>query len=332
MFLAFGASISGFKKLRLVLVVDGTHLGGKYKGVFLTASGQDANFQIFPLAYAIVDSEDEESWTWFLMKLERILGDSPRLAIISDRAACIATAVKRVYPSANHGCCIVHLARNVNSRYSSKNLAQMVTAAAMAYRQRDYRDLYNKVRAQRNECGVYLGKIGVGHWSRANFPGDRYNIMTSNIAEQLNHALCEGRSSPIMELVIFIQRMMTRLFNARRKKAAKHHGMVSVEVDKEMTKNMATMSGSKVNAGTEWKCEVIVKYGGKERVNLVDKQCDCKYFDRLKIPCGHALLAADAMSVPYVSLVGHYYKTSTWRDTYYGEISPEGDPRDVDMP
>ena len=44
LFLAFGASIQGFKKLRLVLVVDGTHLGGKYKGVLLTASGQDAHF------------------------------------------------------------------------------------------------------------------------------------------------------------------------------------------------------------------------------------------------------------------------------------------------
>ena len=106
-----------------MLIVDGTHLGGKYKGVLLTTSGQDAKFQIFPLAYAIVDSEDEESWTWFLMKLERILGDSPRLAIISDRAACIEIAVKHVYPSANHGCCIVNLARNVNSRYSSKNSA-----------------------------------------------------------------------------------------------------------------------------------------------------------------------------------------------------------------
>ncbi|CAN7071087.1 unnamed protein product, partial [Brassica oleracea var. botrytis] len=69
LFLAFGASIDGFKKLCRVLVIDGTHLGGKYKGVLLTASGQDANFQIFPLAYAIVDSEDTEAWTWFLQKV-----------------------------------------------------------------------------------------------------------------------------------------------------------------------------------------------------------------------------------------------------------------------
>ena len=128
----------------------------------------------------------------------------------------------------------------------------MVTATEMVYRLGDYRDLYSKVRAQRSECGVYVGKIGVAHWSWANFPGDRYNIMTSNIVEQLNHALVEGRTSHIMELVIFIQRTMTRWFSARRKKAKKHMGMVSVEVDKEMKNNMATIKGSKVNSLTEW--------------------------------------------------------------------------------
>ena len=39
MFLAFGASIDGFRYLRRVIVVDGTHLTGKYKEVLLTASG-----------------------------------------------------------------------------------------------------------------------------------------------------------------------------------------------------------------------------------------------------------------------------------------------------
>ncbi|CAN6821755.1 unnamed protein product [Brassica oleracea] len=41
---------------------------------------------------------------------------------------------------------------NVNSRYSSKNLAKMVTSTAMAYRIGDYRDLLSKVRSQRSEC------------------------------------------------------------------------------------------------------------------------------------------------------------------------------------
>ena len=166
LFLAFGASIEGFKKLRHVLVIDGTHLSGKYKGVLLTASGQDANFQVFPLAFAIVDAENEEAWTWFLQKVERILADSKNLAIISDRAACIATAVKRIYPLAHHGCYIVHLARNVNSRFSSKGLAKLVTKAATAYRLSDYKEYFNKIRGSNSACIIYLTNIGAGQWSR----------------------------------------------------------------------------------------------------------------------------------------------------------------------
>lgn len=46
-FLSFGASIRGFQKLRHDLMVDGTHLSVKYKGVLLTASDDDAHFLIF---------------------------------------------------------------------------------------------------------------------------------------------------------------------------------------------------------------------------------------------------------------------------------------------
>ncbi|RIA05146.1 hypothetical protein BRARA_K00569 [Brassica rapa] len=138
--------------------------------------GQDANFQIFPLAFAVVDSEDEDAWTWFLQKVERILCDSPSLAIISDRAVSISNAVSKIYPQAKHGACIVHLARNVNSRFSSKNLAKMVTAAAMAHSVGEFRDYYGKIRAANSECGIYLGQIGVARWSRANFPADGVGV------------------------------------------------------------------------------------------------------------------------------------------------------------
>ncbi|WZZ08055.1 hypothetical protein YC2023_093976 [Brassica napus] len=227
---------------------------------------------------------------------------------------------------------IIGLPRNVNSRFSSKNLAKMVTAAAMAHRLRDFRNIYGKIRATNSACGVYLGKIGVARWSRANFAGERYNIMTSNIAEQLNKALLEGRGANIVELVTFIQRMMTRWFSARRKKAEKHRGVVSAEVDKQMTKNMATVRGSKINSVSSWSSEIVGKFGGKDQVMLAERKCSCKYFDDIKIPCGHAMLAADGVGVPYDTLCGHWYKTTTWRETYTGVINPDGDPRDFEIP
>ncbi|XP_033131093.1 uncharacterized protein LOC117126636 [Brassica rapa] len=296
------------------------------------SSGQDGNFPSVSFGICNSNSEDTEAWTWFLQKVERILADSSNLAIISDRATSIANAVSCVYPQAHHGFCIVHLARNVNARFSSKGLARLVTAAATAHRMRDYKNFCDKIRASNSECGIYLGKIGSARWSRTYFGGQRYNIMTSNIAEQLNNALVEGRSSPIIELVMFIQGMMTRWFSARRKKANKHRGLMTIEVDKVMTKTMALVKGSKVNSISSWSCQVVGKFGGSESVQLEQKKCTCKYFDNMKIPCGHAMIAADNIGLAYETMVGHWYKTVAWRETYAGVIRPIGDPRDESIP
>ncbi|ESQ30957.1 hypothetical protein EUTSA_v10012099mg [Eutrema salsugineum] len=55
LFLAFGSSIASFQYMRRVIVVDGCHLTEKYEGTLLVATAQDGNFQIFPLAFGIVD-------------------------------------------------------------------------------------------------------------------------------------------------------------------------------------------------------------------------------------------------------------------------------------
>ncbi|XP_010445875.1 PREDICTED: uncharacterized protein LOC104728612 [Camelina sativa] len=55
LFFVFSASISGFKYLRKVIVIDGTTMKGKYKGCLVAASGQDGNMHIFPLAFGVVE-------------------------------------------------------------------------------------------------------------------------------------------------------------------------------------------------------------------------------------------------------------------------------------
>lgn len=72
MFVALGASVKGYQYMRKVIVVDGTHLKGKYAGCLLTASAQDGNYQIFPLAIAVVDSENDASWEWFFQAANNV--------------------------------------------------------------------------------------------------------------------------------------------------------------------------------------------------------------------------------------------------------------------
>ena len=61
MFLALSASIAGYRFMRKVIIVDGTHLRGKYAGCLLTDSAQDGNYQVFPLAVAVVDGENDKA-------------------------------------------------------------------------------------------------------------------------------------------------------------------------------------------------------------------------------------------------------------------------------
>lgn len=96
LFLAFGASILGYPYMRKVVIIDGTHLKGKYAGCLLTASAQDGNFQIFPIAFGIVDSENDQAWTWFFNKLKGIVADSEDLVFVSDRHNSIYSRIRRV--------------------------------------------------------------------------------------------------------------------------------------------------------------------------------------------------------------------------------------------
>ena len=54
--------------------LDGCLLKGKYGGELLTAVARDANDQMLPLAYAIVEVENKETWKWFLKILVDDLG------------------------------------------------------------------------------------------------------------------------------------------------------------------------------------------------------------------------------------------------------------------
>lgn len=96
MFVAFGASIKGYEFMRKVVVVDGTHLKGKYAGCLLTASAQDGNYQIFPLAFAVVDSENDSSWEWFFEQLSGFVERDDELVFVSDRHTSIYKGLSKV--------------------------------------------------------------------------------------------------------------------------------------------------------------------------------------------------------------------------------------------
>ncbi|KAJ4894827.1 hypothetical protein Rs2_21621 [Raphanus sativus] len=116
------ACIDGWKHLRKVLVVDGTHMFGKYKGCLLSASGQDADTRVFPIAFAVVKARIQ------------ILGSG------------FSRAKEQWYPRAHHGICLVHLQRNVQEKYKGLSQKAMVGWAGEAYKVSEFQKVCDLIK------------------------------------------------------------------------------------------------------------------------------------------------------------------------------------------
>lgn len=105
MFLALGASINGLKHMRNVIIIDGAHLRGKYAGALLSASAQDGNYQVFPIAVAIVDGENDNAWEWFFTMLLKFIPNSKDVVFVSDRHSSIYNGISKVTQQTQKTCC-----------------------------------------------------------------------------------------------------------------------------------------------------------------------------------------------------------------------------------
>jgi transposase-like protein len=82
----------------------------------LIAIGIDADCQLVPLAFAIVEKENNGSWDWFLRLVQRlVVGPRREIYVISDRHAEIINAIRKVI--SNHSVFIIvgarHLVQNL---------------------------------------------------------------------------------------------------------------------------------------------------------------------------------------------------------------------------
>jgi hypothetical protein len=86
LYICFEACKTGFKNAcRPFIGLDACHLKGPYGGQLIAAVGRDANEEYFPLAFAVVEAETYDSWTWFLKLLDADVGENRRMTYMSDQ-------------------------------------------------------------------------------------------------------------------------------------------------------------------------------------------------------------------------------------------------------
>ncbi|CAL1381384.1 unnamed protein product [Linum trigynum] len=87
MYVGFASLRRGFLQgCRQIIGLDGCILKGLCKGELLLAIGRDANDQMYPIAWAVVEVESKDSWSWFLELLasDLSLGEGSGWSISSE--------------------------------------------------------------------------------------------------------------------------------------------------------------------------------------------------------------------------------------------------------
>jgi len=176
---------------------------------------------------------------------------------------------------------VVHLKRNIRSNFRARHLEYLVAKAARTFRLQEFYITFNEIKTMDPACAEYLLDIGLEHLARSHFPGKRYNIMTSNLAESWNSVLREAREFPVIHLIDYIRTKLTGWFATRREAAQRNRGSMSPKVSGMLTKSFEQTGGYGVTQIAEDEYEVRNKNGGSFHVDLDKKTCSCYEFQVL---------------------------------------------------
>ena len=157
-FYALGSCIDAFKYSRPVICIDGTFLTGRYKGTMLTAIAADGNNQVLPLAFAFVESENGDSWYWFLERIKTcIVQDRPGVCLIHDRHGGIMQAVEDLkegsvqrrrtpkWVDLQSRWCMRHMGANFQKQFKNRKLTKLFKRLCSQNQERKFNTLWKKL-------------------------------------------------------------------------------------------------------------------------------------------------------------------------------------------
>jgi hypothetical protein len=118
--------VAGFTHCRPIVSVDATFFTRKYEGTLMVAVVMTAENQLLPLAFAPVEGENNESWSWFLHLVRKeVLGPDRSICMISDYHCGLLNGAKDPidgYPPLIHRWCSRHFAANIWKKQRSKKV------------------------------------------------------------------------------------------------------------------------------------------------------------------------------------------------------------------
>ncbi|KAL9683435.1 hypothetical protein QQ045_015257 [Rhodiola kirilowii] len=205
----------------------------------------DVENQILPLAYALVESENIESWKWFMTCIRSGVTQRDELCIILDRHIGIMRVMKEVNwspPRAYRRICIRHFASNFNQKAKCiahkdllTNIAEENQQVKFCNRIKDFKELLKR----KPDVVKWLEKVNAEKWALADdTSGKRWGSMTTNQSESFNYVLMHCRDLPISVIVHYTFKQANGWFIKRRDALLDHTSQLVPKIESIIKENL----------------------------------------------------------------------------------------------
>ncbi|XP_021993413.1 uncharacterized protein LOC110890146 [Helianthus annuus] len=325
LFVCFDGVKQGFLAgCRRLLCLDGCFLKTFLGGMLLAAIGRDANDQMFPLAWAMVEGENTLSWTWFMQELKKCLDvtdDGNGWTLVSDQQKGLLNAVASHWTKAEHRNCAMHIYANWHKKHKGDELKEVFWKAVRAYCEPDFKDAIEEMKELLTEASEAFIKQNPRYFCRCYLSTDiKSDVVVSNMAETFNGFIIKSRSKHIINMLEDIRlAIMTRLARKKMKMLAKTVTVcprIQLKLDKEKDK--------------AWRCEVFpsnatlfqVKGFDDVSVDIENKSCSCRKWDLTGLPCYHMCAVASFLGREAEEFVHESYKKEMYLKAYDYIIPP----------
>ncbi|XP_057535402.1 uncharacterized protein LOC130813584 [Amaranthus tricolor] len=238
-------------------------LYGKYKGTLMIAMVIDANSQLLPLTFVVVEGESNDTWSWFLDCIRHYVTKRDGLCVISNHYNRIFHAINRVL----------------------KRLGRAICISSMKIRK--YNFYINCLKEHNEDAYKYLvdGSIPERQWTLIHDGGHRYGVKTTNMSEAFNGVMKRERCLLITSLVRMTFFRVNEYFATRRDLGINRleNGHVIYDTVRG-TFEVTTGRGNRI-ASKGGKCYMVY---------LTTTSCSCQKPTMFKLPCLQVLAVCRA--------------------------------------
>ncbi|CAN6171229.1 unnamed protein product [Urochloa humidicola] len=309
---------------RRVVGLDGCFFKGATIGELLVAIGRDANNQMYPIAWAVVERENNDSWDWFCDLLFRDLqvGDGADWVFISDQQKGVLNAVEKWAPLAEHRNCARHIYANWKKQFKEKEWQKKFWRCAKAPCQL----LFNLARAslaKYTSAGAQaILNTHPQHWSRAWFRlGSNCDSVDNNLCESFNKWIVEARLFPIITMLEIIRRKVMVRIQENRTKSDRWQTMICPNILKKCNVYITYSGKCHAICNGENRFEVM-HFNNRFTVDLDKKECSCRYWQLSGLPCPHAISSIFFKTNKLDDYIASCYYVEDFKKTYSYCLQP----------